>query len=172
MAQATGPVGGDPQMRTHRANLAPYQHQQLYSLLCPAALTLAHRALAAADRALLPAALIFRLGFSATAAGWAPPSALAVIRFLTPARMLASPFRLSLRFLRAGAAGASVRAGGPRSCCSWFCSASILSWTSAAFRSCRAVKLRIEFMARTLPILTGRSRLIRNCKLKIPDCKL
>jgi len=172
MEQATGPVGGSPQMRTQRANLAPCQHQQLYSLLFPAALTLAHRALAAADRALLPAALIFRLRFTATVAGWAAPRALAFIRFLTPARMLASPFRLSFRFFRPRAAGASVGAGGPRTCCILSCSASILSWRSAAFRSCFTVKLRIEFIARTLPMLTGMSRLIGNYKLKIPDCKL
>jgi hypothetical protein len=34
-----------------------------YNLLFPAAFTLAHRALAAAEMAALPAALIFRLGF-------------------------------------------------------------------------------------------------------------
>jgi len=69
-----------------------------YNRLRPAFLALAHLALASAASLALPAALNFRLGGCAALA-------LAAIRLLTPARILARPRALSFRFRRARVTG-------------------------------------------------------------------
>lgn len=66
-----------------------------YSRFRPAPLALAQRALAAAEIAALPAALIRRLRFRMTTGALRVPLTLAH-RFLAPARMLARPRALSL----------------------------------------------------------------------------
>src|ERR1035437_6722401 len=80
--------------------LTPQSKADNYSLLFPAAFTLAHLALAAAARAALAAAENFFLAFFAGLAAGAFPCA--DILFATPARMLASPWAL-IFFLAFGA---------------------------------------------------------------------
>lgn len=69
-----------------------------HSRLLPARLAFAHLALAKAASLALPAALNFLL---ACRAGLVFPA----MRFLTPARIFARPWALSLRFLKVGEAG-------------------------------------------------------------------
>ena len=72
-----------------------------YSLLFPAAFTLAHRALAAIERAFLTAALTLRLGLASDSAATVNPFAALYFAHLAlaPAIKAARPAALILRFL-------------------------------------------------------------------------
>ena len=110
----------------------------------PVALALFHRALARAASLALPAGLILRVGAATIGLGW---EALALAHLaLAAAAILALPAALMTRFgAAAGSTGAGIAGAGtgalagaepPRSCSSSVWSASILSWISAALRSC------------------------------------
>ena len=158
-----------------------------HSFDLPAFFALAHRALAAAESAALPAAVNLRLGFRA-----AFPCA--AILFATPARMLAIPWALSFFFgavplifahlalaaaamaLRPAALifrflGASVGADStvaPRSLPSSFCSDWIFSWMSAALRNCVGDRFVIEFMVKQLRLSVAAMSTQKNQFLECP----
>lgn len=133
-----------------------------YSLLLPAALALAHLALAARDRALFAAGDILRLPAVAGLAGEAPRNFAHLA--LAAAAMAARPAALILRppFLRPfpvvarGTEGAGVS---PSISVSSFRKASILSLRSAACRNCLAVRFRTSIV-RGVWCKTGRCQAV------------
>ena len=108
-----------------------------YSLLLPAFLALAQRALAAAESAALPSALNLRLEVRA---GLGEPLAArrAAQRARAAAPMRARPAALMFRFRFLGCSGlaAGAAADTPSMSVSFFCRASIRSLRSAALRNC------------------------------------